>query len=97
MYICRYIPRGYGTHTFTVPGVTVINGDDVASQCDSKHCPVTLTNMTRLTEGAYKCEVSTEAPKFSLFFETANMSIVGEWVASNMDFLIISLQQNTEK
>lgn len=48
------------------------------AQCNARHCAVTMTQVTRSTAGAYKCEVSTDAPTFKVAFEAANMTIVGE-------------------
>lgn len=87
-HFCRYVPRGGGTRSFEMPGVTVKNPESSKTVCNLRHCPVTLTHLSRLTEGSYRCEISTEAPKFRLYFDTANISIVG------MPFYSPSSKQN---
>ena len=40
---------------------------------------VYLMGVTQEAEGRYKCEVSTEGPKFDTDFKEANMSVYGEF------------------
>ena len=40
---------------------------------------VYLMGITQEAEGKYKCEVSTEGPKFNTDFKEANMSVYGEF------------------
>lgn len=40
---------------------------------------VTLTNITMQTSGTYRCEVSTDGPKFEMVFKSANMNVLGNY------------------
>lgn len=40
---------------------------------------VTLTNLTMQTSGTYRCEVSTDGPKFEMVFKSANMNVLGKY------------------
>ncbi|XP_060533854.1 uncharacterized protein LOC132706512 isoform X2 [Cylas formicarius] len=70
----RYSP-GYGNKysLFPIPGVHV---DKTKSACDRHRCDLTLTNLTRPeSAGAYRCEISSEAPSFRLASQTRNISV----------------------
>lgn len=41
---------------------------------------VTLTNLTMETSGTYRCEVSTDGPKFEMVFKSANMNVLGKYL-----------------
>lgn len=71
----RFIPHGGGNLVFPVIGAHA----DELSQCNTRHCSVTLSQLNRQSAGVYKCEVSTDAPTFKVAFDAANMSIVGEF------------------
>lgn len=47
--------------------------------CNDKFCRIQLDNLSSETSGAYRCEVSGDAPDFKLSHQTANMTVVGEW------------------
>lgn len=53
--------------------------------CNDKFCRIQLDNLSSETSGAYRCEVSGDAPDFKLSHQTANMTVVGE---SNDEHLI---------
>lgn len=40
---------------------------------------VILTNVTLQTSGDYRCEVSTDGPKFEMVFMSANMNVLSEY------------------
>lgn len=46
------------------------------------HCSmrkVTLSNITLQTSGVYRCEVSTDGPKFEMVFKSANMNVLSKY------------------
>ena len=51
-------------------------------------------NVTQDAEGQYKCEVSTEGPKFDTDFKEANMSVYGELESDSFNFIQLSLHLN---
>ncbi|CRK89280.1 CLUMA_CG003039, isoform A [Clunio marinus] len=57
---------------FNVEGVHV-SSDHV---CNDKFCTIHLDNLSNDTSGAYRCEVSGDAPEFKLSHETSNMTVV---------------------
>ena len=59
---------------FTVEGIHV-SSDHV---CNDKFCTIHLDNLSNESSGAYRCEVSGDAPEFQLSHETSNMTVVGE-------------------
>jgi hypothetical protein len=59
---------------FAVEGVHV-SSDHV---CNEKFCTIHLDNLSNDSTGAYRCEVSGDAPDFKLSHETSNMTVVGE-------------------
>lgn len=40
---------------------------------------ISLSNLTLETSGVYRCEVSTEGPKFEMVFKSANMNVIGKY------------------
>lgn len=70
----RYMPQqSPPTLTFPVAGVSVIPN---ASECDITRCKVNLHNLSsRYSSGAYRCEISSEAPAFRLAAETRNITV----------------------
>lgn len=77
-FFFRYIPsQRPNVLSFRVPGVYLANkrGD-----CTSDRCTVQLTRLTTThSSGAYKCEVSTEGPKFDVVFDTTNVTVAGNY------------------
>ncbi|KAF5297625.1 hypothetical protein FQR65_LT09952 [Abscondita terminalis] len=70
----RYMPHQQPhIMSFPVSGVHLaLQGTD----CDEIHCKVQLTKLTRHhSDGAYRCEVSSEAPTFRLAAETHNITV----------------------
>ncbi|KAK5643965.1 hypothetical protein RI129_007810 [Pyrocoelia pectoralis] len=70
----RYMPHQQ-PHIMAFP----VSGVHLALQntdCDRIHCKVQLTKLTRHhSDGAYRCEVSSEAPTFRLAAETHNITV----------------------
>ncbi|KAF2887647.1 hypothetical protein ILUMI_18526 [Ignelater luminosus] len=70
----RYMPHQQPhIMNFPVSGVQLaLQGTD----CGRAHCKVQLTKLTRHhSDGAYRCEVSSEAPTFRLAAETHNITV----------------------
>lgn len=47
------------------------------------HCnmqKITLSNITLQSSGIYRCEVSTDGPKFEMVFKSANMNVLGKYL-----------------
>jgi hypothetical protein len=61
---------------FDVEGVHV--GSDHV--CNEAFCTIHLDNLNNESTGAYRCEVSGDAPEFKLTHETFNMTVVGEYM-----------------
>jgi hypothetical protein len=59
---------------FTVEGIHV-SADHL---CNDQFCQIHLDNLSSESTGAYRCEVSGDAPEFKLSHETSNMTVVGE-------------------
>ncbi|KAF7279289.1 hypothetical protein GWI33_007422 [Rhynchophorus ferrugineus] len=69
----RYTPSGPGTISYPVAGVHV---NPNRSECDKSSCDLLLTNIRRPeSSGAYRCEVSSEAPAFRLASQTHNVTV----------------------
>ncbi|KAI4463831.1 beat protein [Holotrichia oblita] len=70
----RYMPgQTPATITFPVAGVHLVTS---ATDCGHDHCKVRLHGLTRdHSGGAYRCEISSEAPTFRLASETHNVTI----------------------
>lgn len=64
---------------FNVEGVHV-SSDHV---CNDKFCTIHLDNLNNDSSGAYRCEVSGDAPEFKLSHETSNMTVAGEYEKFN--------------
>ncbi|CAG9860915.1 unnamed protein product [Phyllotreta striolata] len=70
----RYMPKGQQQMmSFPVPGVKLeTHGGD----CNQRRCKINLTDLTRMhSGGAYRCEISSEAPAFRLASETHNVTV----------------------
>lgn len=74
----RYSPAAAASNKiqqFAVRGVTV---DSRRSKCTSEGCDLLLTQLVRpQSSGAYRCEVSSEAPAFRLASQTHNITVAG--------------------
>jgi hypothetical protein len=73
----RYSPLMPGQQKdmlFPVEGIHV--GAD--HMCNEEFCTIHLDNLSGETTGAFRCEVSGDAPEFKLTHETSNMTVVGE-------------------
>ncbi|KAG5671332.1 hypothetical protein PVAND_001535 [Polypedilum vanderplanki] len=57
---------------FSVDGIHV-SADHL---CNEKSCTIHLDNLSGETTGAFRCEVSGDAPEFKLSHETSNMTVV---------------------
>lgn len=63
------------TMSFPVAGVHLV---PQSTNCGQDHCSVRLRGLTRdHSGGAYRCEISSEAPTFRLASETHNVTIAG--------------------
>lgn len=59
--------------------VTGVNVDISKTNCNMSFCFLKLKNLTRVySSGAYRCEVSIEAPTFRLASKTLNVTVAGE-------------------
>lgn len=72
---------------FPVEGVIVMRKAP-AHLCDQYSCSIQLQQLNIRSSGAYRCEISGDAPEFKLAHGTANMSVAGEY---------IQLEPNTSK
>lgn len=81
----RYAPSGPTNYVqYPVPGVTV---DTNRSHCTRDTCELWLVALQRpYSSGAYRCEVSSEAPAFRLASQTYNITVAGK----NMMMWLIS-------
>lgn len=72
----RYAPflKGNQNLHFPVDGVHVSND----FYCNEKRCSINLDNLNSDSSGAYRCEVSGDAPEFRIVHETSNMTVIGE-------------------
>ncbi|CAH1188799.1 unnamed protein product [Phyllotreta striolata] len=73
----RYMPRGQQeTRLFPVPGVKL---DTRSVDCNKNRCKIGLTDLKKMhSGGAYRCEISSEAPAFRLASETHNVTVAGK-------------------
>lgn len=73
----RFMPHQKPYEIFyPVNGVSV---DREGTHCDMHSCHVRLTNLIKNeSSGAYRCEVSSEAPAFRLASETHNVTVAGK-------------------
>lgn len=73
--------------TFPVQGVNLV---PEATSCGQSRCHLHLDKLVRnLSGGAYRCEVSTEAPAFRLASETHKVSVAGKEIATTFHFTYI--------
>lgn len=64
---------------FPVSGVHLASD---GTNCGGSHCRIQLTKLTRHhSDGAYRCEVSSEAPTFRLAAETHNITVASTYPA----------------
>ncbi|KAK9870364.1 hypothetical protein WA026_007932 [Henosepilachna vigintioctopunctata] len=69
----RYSPAGSKLLQFQVTGINV---DLSRTKCAMTACNLVLTELSRtFSSGAYRCEVSTEAPTFRLASQTHNITV----------------------
>jgi hypothetical protein len=68
------MPTKQQNMVFTVEGVHV----SAEHVCNDKFCTIHLDNLNLESSGAYRCEVSGDAPEFKLSHETSNMTVAGE-------------------
>lgn len=64
--------------TFPVNGVHLTKEPYDPYDCARTKCRVTLDNLSVRSSGAYKCEVSGDAPAFPLVYEASNMTVIGK-------------------
>uniref|UniRef100_A0A1B6DA29 Ig-like domain-containing protein n=1 Tax=Clastoptera arizonana TaxID=38151 RepID=A0A1B6DA29_9HEMI len=64
----RYSP-GINIQVFSIPGITV---DESQSGMNN----VALKNLSYLSSGSYRCEVSTDGPQFAIVFSNLNMTVL---------------------
>lgn len=69
---------------FTVEGVKLA---DQMFNCDDTQCRVKLEQLRPQTSGVYRCEISGDAPHFSLIHGTANMTVAGEFYLCRLESL----------
>ncbi|XP_030757552.1 uncharacterized protein LOC115883339 [Sitophilus oryzae] len=70
----RYSPTGRQIVQFPLSGINVDSDD---TSCDAQICNLVLTKLRRPeSSGAYRCEISSEAPTFNLVSKTHNVTIV---------------------
>lgn len=60
--------------TFPVNGVHLV---EQTNTCNKMTCSIGLEQLGIYTSGAYRCEISGDAPEFKLVSRTANMTIAG--------------------
>lgn len=60
---------------FKVDGVTVM---EHMYNCNKATCTINLDNLEQASSGAYRCEISGDAPEFKLISRTSNMTIAGK-------------------
>ncbi|KAJ8911094.1 hypothetical protein NQ315_000554, partial [Exocentrus adspersus] len=74
MLSLRYMPRQKpNTMLYPVAGVHLASH---GANCSLTRCKVRLQKLTRAhSSGAYRCEISSEAPAFRLASETHNVTI----------------------
>lgn len=74
---CRFIPgQDPNKIAFPTNGVQL---ESLGTNCTYGHCRLKLRNLTRhYSSGAYKCEISSEAPAFRLASETHNVTVAGK-------------------
>lgn len=63
--------------SFPVTGVYLVPH---STDCGRQHCRLQLTGLRREhSGGAYRCEISSEAPTFRLAAETHNITVASEF------------------
>lgn len=75
---------------FSVEGVHV-SADHL---CSEKFCTIHLDNLSNDSSGAYRCEVSGDAPEFKLVHETSNMTVVGKSLFDILNFMVCFYKQS---
>ena len=70
---------------FPVVGVNLqLSTLDRNYNCNHEICTIVLERLSIKSGGAYRCEISGDAPEFKLISETANMTIGGEKKSLNI-------------
>jgi hypothetical protein len=69
--------------------IFAVDGVHVSSDhtCNEKLCTIHLDNLSSDSSGAYRCEVSGDAPEFKLVHETSNMTVVGKSPFDILNFM----------
>lgn len=79
----RFAPMMYpSVMKFKVDGVSLGVG---MHNCNQITCTVTLDQLEPQTSGAYRCEISGDAPEFKLVSRTANMTVAGDYCVIHTD------------
>lgn len=71
---------------FNTSGITLA---DQQFNCNKRTCSITLTNFNKDSSGAYRCEVSGDAPEFKIISNTKNMTIAGKSILIQLKHTII--------
>nr|XP_023018457.1 uncharacterized protein LOC111507391 [Leptinotarsa decemlineata] len=81
----RYMPRRKpNTMLFPVAGVHLASA---GTDCSQTRCKIKLQNLSRAhSGGAYRCEISSEAPAFRLASETHNVTVAEMGLTEEDDF-----------
>lgn len=58
---------------------------------------ITLSNLTLQTSGIYRCEVSTDGPKFEMVFKSANMNVLGKYYNILINYIFVNINNMTIK
>lgn len=74
--------------TFPVNGVHLTKEPYEPYECGRTKCRVTLDNLSVRSSGAYKCEVSGDAPAFPLVYEASNMTVIGKYLLQRKSNMI---------
>ncbi len=67
----------------------VVFSKDRPYSCNKSSCSINLDNLNVKSSGAYRCEISGDAPEFRLSHETANMTVVGKILFNYLYILYI--------
>ncbi|KAG5671327.1 hypothetical protein PVAND_001530 [Polypedilum vanderplanki] len=71
----RYAPlMDQQISTWTVVGITLYSENPY--RCNKTTCSVSLDNLSSMSSGIYRCEISADAPSFTINFSDQRMTIV---------------------
>lgn len=79
---------------FHVAGVTIVRDNYF---CNEKTCSIEIKDLKLSSSGAYRCEVSGDAPAFKLTSRTANMTVAGKYLITFHLYLLSAAERNTRK